>query len=1568
VVSPEAAELIVGDTLQLAALVTDALGNRRDDPVSWNVSGPSGSVNSSGRFQALAAGDGLVIATSGSLADTALVAVSDPGASVQLTTLAVAPTRLLPGAPVDEVAALRLGNPSSHADTLDVLELDDVSVGPPGPAESGASWRTFELRDSLGVRLATGLWDSGRVRFENIALPIPSGVARRVGVFGAASVRARDGDSLGVAVQDAHAVGMRSGRPVALVPGVNPARRVVDGMTAAQVALKSLADGPLVAGSRRRLLASLRVPANGWAPDRLLRFDIANRGTGTPGLDLEQLEAWLDDGNEQLDTLADQRLGSLPFTGDRWQITGLSVDVPVGGVNVLLTVDVADGARDGRTVRLALPTLPDEGVGMAGGNSGPIDREVLADEHLIGGGERVLVSAPSLPSGITHAGDASVPVLDLVVANGTADTRRLRSLALTNATTGPGTTAQLDGEFSRLVLSQISDAASDETGTAAVVAVGGFVNGRALFDGLDLPVPSSRDIRLRITADVAPASARDGDRLAVSLASPQDIGFHEATTVAGTWPAHAGGEWVVDGFVASEVALRQVSGLTLAPLDGPLAALDVTLPGNGYLADRLHGVRVENRGNADPAEIGELRLIRDGGDGRLAGAPSDDVDLGPLVPVAGAWQSAYLDEPIPVAGARFFVALTVAGATSDSSTVRLAIPAGGVEMESGHDGPLDAPIANAEAHVLSTRPLLASLTLEPSSSTIGQQVDVRMQVRNVGTEALDGVTPVAPAAEGTADHQWLSGPTPGPTRLAPGESVTFTWTVMPTTAGALRFVANAHGTGDPSGLERWSLVARTNTHPVFTEADSLRLLAQQSMPSAVTLGQTGVVPVTLTLEHPGDASSSDILFRRLRVRLEQEDGSPIVPAQLASAIEVREGTSVYLRRTSLETAGDLIDLTLDTPVALRPDDPVSLAVRLDIAGSTPISSFRLVVDDSTGFAASDAISDRPVSVRLTGQAYPIRSGLARLLTGGGALVGSSGTPAPRTATSGQSAVALATWLLAHSSTNPTSADLRLNSIVVRPGSPDGLAPPLPWLRWRAVANGLVVARHDASASDTGAVRLDLVPAPIVQPGAAVTLRLEADLTPASAGVRFALDAVQPAQWDVRDVNSGDPAPVVAPPVLPGDTIVVQAPPAGLAVAPDALLPPQVAAGRARQGALRLLLQHTGDPTQAGVVLDSVRVALHAPDGSVVPMDDYLTAVRLVRRGAPLVGSTAPSASALTLAPALSVAGGAADTLTVEVDVAADAPAGSIELRVAGASIHASDANTRAEVAVTPGPPATWPFGSGVAAIVAPARELRVQLRDALPPLVASGGVRVAVGSLVLHHPGPASSGPIAVDHVDVRASDAGGTALAVDAVASAVEARRDAALVAGTGPLAAGTARATLTFDPPLEIAAADSLVLEVSVFPRAADPVGRFRFGWDAADIGVVQPASALLSVAVLAAAGASFPMWTGAASWASASFEESVMNFPNPFAAGRDATTFAFLMPGPGRATLRIWTARGEPVITLLDAASLPAGLRQSDRWDGRNGRGDVVTNGVYVAELDVRLDDGRSERVLRRVAVVR
>src|SRR5262249_1191379 len=146
--------------------------------------------------------------------------------------------------------------------------------------------------------------------------------------------------------------------------------------------------------------------------------------------------------------------------------------------------------------------------------------------------------------------------------------------------------------------------------------------------------------------------------------------------------------------------------------------------------------------------------------------------------------------------------------------------------------------------------------------------------------------------------------------LAPGQSDTFMWSLRAESPGEAHFRAAAAGTGDPSGLLRTGLTAASNAHRVYFGAVTLGLTPAETMPTRVNGGQTNIVPFSLTLASPGGADASDVRVDRLRVRLEEEGGTPIVPASLLDRVSVNEGTNVYLTRTSLETSGATMDLAL----------------------------------------------------------------------------------------------------------------------------------------------------------------------------------------------------------------------------------------------------------------------------------------------------------------------------------------------------------------------------------------------------------------------------------------------------------------------------------------------------------------------------------------------------------------------------------------------------------------------------------------------------------------------------------
>jgi hypothetical protein len=80
-------------------------------------------------------------------------------------------------------------------------------------------------------------------------------------------------------------------------------------------------------------------------------------------------------------------------------------------------------------------------------------------------------------------------------------------------------------------------------------------------------------------------------------------------------------------------------------------------------------------------------------------------------------------------------------------------------------------------------------------------------------------------------------------------------------------------------------------------------------------------------------------------------------------------------------------------------------------------------------------------------------------------------------------------------------------------------------------------------------------------------------------------------------------------------------------------------------------------------------------------------------------------------------------------------------------------------------------------------------------------------------------------------------------------------------------------------------------------------------------------------------------------------VHNYPNPFQAGSESTHISYFLQGDSRVSLRIFTLDGKLVFSRTFSAQESQGRRglREILWDGRNGRGELVLNGVYVCKLE-------------------
>ena len=93
-----------------------------------------------------------------------------------------------------------------------------------------------------------------------------------------------------------------------------------------------------------------------------------------------------------------------------------------------------------------------------------------------------------------------------------------------------------------------------------------------------------------------------------------------------------------------------------------------------------------------------------------------------------------------------------------------------------------------------------------------------------------------------------------------------------------------------------------------------------------------------------------------------------------------------------------------------------------------------------------------------------------------------------------------------------------------------------------------------------------------------------------------------------------------------------------------------------------------------------------------------------------------------------------------------------------------------------------------------------------------------------------------------------------------------------------------------------------------------------------------------------------------------DAAFNYPNPFNPGKQPTSIVYYAPNTGAVTVKIFTITGKLVRTLTGQVTTTGS--NEIVWDGKNGRGQTVRNGVYVAVI---LPPG-GDRQMVKIAVVK
>jgi hypothetical protein len=99
-------------------------------------------------------------------------------------------------------------------------------------------------------------------------------------------------------------------------------------------------------------------------------------------------------------------------------------------------------------------------------------------------------------------------------------------------------------------------------------------------------------------------------------------------------------------------------------------------------------------------------------------------------------------------------------------------------------------------------------------------------------------------------------------------------------------------------------------------------------------------------------------------------------------------------------------------------------------------------------------------------------------------------------------------------------------------------------------------------------------------------------------------------------------------------------------------------------------------------------------------------------------------------------------------------------------------------------------------------------------------------------------------------------------------------------------------------------------------------------------------------------------------------ISNYPNPFHPPGQGTTIVYKLADNASVTLRIFTLSGDLVLRQTFDRGAPGGTQGLNEWvwDGKNGKGQVVASGGYIALIEAEANGATLHVIRHKLAVVR
>ncbi|MGD8869729.1 MAG: hypothetical protein PVI01_19065, partial [Gemmatimonadales bacterium] len=1039
--------------------------------------------------------------------------------------------------------------------------------------------------------------------------------------------------------------------------------------------------------------------------------------------DFSAVHLYIDDGDGSFEPAADADAGSMAYSGDRYTITGLSLPV-AETLRLFVAADVSPAPGSGDTFR---PLIPIGGVQVTSGNDGPVDAAVSsAGDIVLVNVEQVDVSALPLGAFTPNPGERNVPLLLVRFVNSTLSPVTLDSVTVENATAGAGSAVELDASVASVRVYADDGNGQVDTWDTELAGDLTFDAGALTTTALDATISVGTPFNLLFVCDVDSFCASDHDTLAVRIADAGAIHFESPQLVSADFPLATSAERVIDGMMSYQVPVYASadSAVITQPSDNLVFQFDLT--GNGYQVDTLTALTLINQGTATDGHITRLALYADGGDGAFDAGDGDDVYGGDFTSDGlSQYQLAGLHMPLGTCAAftRFYIAADIPSDPPSGASIQMMIPLMGIEVASGNDGPINAPVSDPSVLFIPRPDELTAFPYSVGNARVSPGSRDRL---NFGVGFYNGF--------GTDVHL---------------EHINLfqQGTVVSSEVEAVHAYADADSNGlfDPAVDPLLATSTSTSTYYSF---DSLGLTLT---PKKITylfvtydlvLSTRDSVSMNLQLN-----SSSDLEFDSESVVVEGEfpinsPGVDVTDGMIAAQVSTR-AVPTY-RAAPGET--NVLGLDFDVPSNGLLQDVlqfVTVTNRGTAVPGTDVTTLNLWVDDD-GDGVFDPMSDRLAStLTWTGSGWsnpaaisePVKtSGLRCYVTADVAV----------TATDNRTIqLSLPTLGIRVASGNDGPIDFRIDNPNVQEISTDPLLTSIGFDRGTySIGQSVTVSMRVRNA---GLTTLSGVHPSLLATSGAGSLAGAVGPTPPSVDLGPGADTTF--VWTVTAGTAGDvdvcgsafdaDSTETSEPTCAGGA-VLQKKPFEISVALDDVAPTGVNRGQGSVALAKMSLDYSGyDSLSAAVTFDSLALGVVAPEGSPIPPNTRLGKVVFISStGQSFAIASIDSAASpmrLVFAPPITVVPGAVVELDVVVDIRANATLQPFALELEALdAVHLSDANDG--LTISPTTAAAFPWRTNSIQVSSPAETLVVATLDTSTTTVNVGQEQtVLFDGAVLNH-------------------------------------------------------------------------------------------------------------------------------------------------------------------------------------------------------------------------------------------